>query len=41
MGLNWIAAQETLYDSKALAARLGIQLTTAEDFLRAKAALPA
>jgi uncharacterized protein YbjT (DUF2867 family) len=41
MGLNWIAAQETLYDCKALAARLGIQLTTAEDFLRAKAALPA
>jgi uncharacterized protein YbjT (DUF2867 family) len=40
MGLNWIAAQETLYDAKALAARLRIQLTPAEDFLRAKAALP-
>jgi uncharacterized protein YbjT (DUF2867 family) len=41
MGLNWLAAQETLYDSKALATRLGVRLTSAEDFLRAKAALPA
>jgi uncharacterized protein YbjT (DUF2867 family) len=40
MGLNWIAAQETLYDCKALAARLGIRLTTAENFLGAMAALP-
>lgn len=41
MGLNWAVGHETLYDSRALAADYGITPTSAEQFLRARAALPA
>lgn len=41
MGLNWAASQEAPYDSSALAATLGVRLTSAEQFLRAQAARPA
>ena len=41
MGLNWAVGHDTPYDSAALAATLGVKLTSAEQFLRAKAALPA
>ena len=41
MGLNWLAAQHMPINDTGCAATLGIQLTTAEAFLRAKAALPA
>jgi uncharacterized protein YbjT (DUF2867 family) len=42
MGLYWILGKsETLFDSDDLAADFGIDLTTAERFLAAKAALPA
>lgn len=41
MGLYWILAKsETLFSTGEFAARLGIDLTSAEDFLRAKAQLP-
>lgn len=40
MGLNWAVGHETPYDSSALAAAYGITPTSAEQFLRAKAALP-
>ncbi len=41
MGLNWLAASSMPINDPGHAATLGIQLTRAEDFLRAKAALPA
>jgi len=41
MGLNWLVGFDTPYDSNALASTLGIRLTTADEFLRHKAALPA
>ncbi|MGB8326899.1 MAG: NmrA family NAD(P)-binding protein [Steroidobacteraceae bacterium] len=41
MGLNWLVGFDTLYDSSALAATLGIRLTSTEQFLRDKAGLPA
>ena len=41
MGLNWLAAQGLHINNTGHAATLGIRLTTAEAFLRAKAALPA
>ncbi len=34
MGLNWLVGYDTPYDARALAARLGMQLTSAEQFLR-------
>jgi uncharacterized protein YbjT (DUF2867 family) len=41
MGLYWILAKsETLFSTSDLAASLGVELTTAEDFLRSKAQLP-
>ena len=40
MGLNWLVGYDTPYDATALAARLGVPLTSAEQFLRHKAALP-
>jgi uncharacterized protein YbjT (DUF2867 family) len=38
MGLQWLVGYDTPYDSTALAASLGIDLTRTADFLRAKAA---
>lgn len=41
MAMSWVAAMsDTAFDGKPLAERFGVQLTTAEEFLRAKAALP-
>ena len=41
MGLYWILAKsETLFSTGELADRLGVDLTSAEDFLQAKAQLP-
>lgn len=40
MGLNWLVGYDTPYDATALAARLGVPLTSVEQFLRHKAALP-
>lgn len=37
MGLNWLVGYDTTYDARALAARLGMQLTSAERFLRQSA----
>jgi NADH dehydrogenase len=34
MGLNWLVGYDTPYDASALAARLGLQLTSAEQFLQ-------
>jgi uncharacterized protein YbjT (DUF2867 family) len=41
MGLNWLVGYDTPYDASALAAKLGIRLTSAEEFVRQKAAIPA
>jgi NADH dehydrogenase len=42
MAMSWVAAtSDTAFDGKPLAERFGVRLTTAEEFLRAKAALPA
>jgi uncharacterized protein YbjT (DUF2867 family) len=42
MAMSWVAAtSDTAFDGKPLAERFGAKLTTAEEFLRAKAALPA
>jgi uncharacterized protein YbjT (DUF2867 family) len=41
MGLNWVAARTMPINDPGHAATFGIRLTTAEQFLRAKAALPA
>lgn len=41
MGLNWIAARTMPINDPGHAGTFGIRLTTAEQFLRAKAALPA
>lgn len=41
MGLNWLAAQGMPMKDAGTAAMLGLRLTTAEQFLRAKATLPA
>ena len=41
MGLNWVASRTMPIDDPGHAATFGIRLTTAEQFLRAKAALPA
>jgi hypothetical protein len=42
MGLNWMAARSMPLDDPGTAELLGLKsLTTAEQFLRAKAALPA
>ena len=41
MGLNWIASRTMAVDDPGHAATFGLTLTTAEAFLRAKAALPA
>ena len=41
MAMSWVAAtSDTAFDGKPLAERFGVKLTTAEEFLRAKAALP-
>jgi uncharacterized protein YbjT (DUF2867 family) len=41
MGLNWIASQTLPLADTGTAAMLGVKMTTAEQFLRAKATLPA
>jgi NADH dehydrogenase len=42
MAMNWaVGTSDTLYDMGALAPEFGISLTTGEQFLRAKARLPA
>lgn len=42
MALNWVfSSVETPFDTRNLAQRFGVRLTSAEEFLRAKAALPA
>ena len=41
MGLNWLAARTMPVNDPGHAGTFGIRLTTAEQFLRAKAALPA
>lgn len=42
MAMSWVAAIcDTAFDGKPLAERFGVKLTTAEEFLRAKAVLPA
>jgi uncharacterized protein YbjT (DUF2867 family) len=41
MGLNWLVGFDTPYDATALASKLGIRLTSTEQFLRHKAGLPA
>lgn len=41
MAMSWLAAiHDFACDSRALAERFGVRLTSAEEFLRAKAALP-
>ncbi len=41
MAMSWASAScDTAFDGKPLAARFGVRLTSAEEFLRAKAALP-
>jgi NADH dehydrogenase len=41
MAMSWVDSMtDTGFDGKPLAARFGVKLTTAEEFLRAKAALP-
>ena len=41
MAMSWVGAKSGLaFDGKPLAERFGVRLTTAEEFLRAKAALP-
>jgi uncharacterized protein YbjT (DUF2867 family) len=41
MAMSWVSAMcDTAFDGKPLAERFGVKLTTAEEFLRAKAALP-
>lgn len=41
MALNWVfSLYDTPFDSQALASRFGVRLTSAEEFLRARAALP-
>ncbi len=41
MAMSWVDAMcDTAFDGKPLAERFGVRLTTAEEFLRAKAALP-
>jgi uncharacterized protein YbjT (DUF2867 family) len=41
MAMSWVAAMtDTAFDGRPLAERFGVKLTTAEEFLRAKAALP-
>ena len=39
MGLNWLVGYDTPYDSNALAIKLGIRLTSVEQFLRHKVAV--
>ena len=34
MGLNWLVGYDTAYDARALASRLGLQLTSVEQFLQ-------
>ena len=42
MAMSWVAAMcDTTFDGKPLAERFGVKLQTSEEFLRAKAALPA
>ena len=42
MAMSWLTAIcETAWDCKPLAERFGVRLTSAEEFLRTKAALPA
>ena len=41
MAMSWVAAiSDTAFDGKPLAERFGVKLTSSEEFLRAKAALP-
>ena len=41
MAMSWIGGSRgTEFDGRPLAERFGVELTTAEAFLRAKAALP-
>ena len=40
MGLNWLVGYDTAHEANALAARLGVRLTSVEQFLRHKATLP-
>ena len=41
MAMSWVASMsDTAFDGKPLAERFGVRLTTAEEFLRARAALP-
>jgi uncharacterized protein YbjT (DUF2867 family) len=42
MAMSWVASMtDTAFDGKPLAERFGVKLTSSEEFLRAKAALPA
>jgi hypothetical protein len=41
MGLNWLVGYDTPYEASALAAKLGLRLTSVEQFLRNKAGLSA
>lgn len=41
LGLNWLVGYDTPYDVRELASTLGVKLTTAEQFLKQKASLPA
>lgn len=41
LGLNWLVGYDTPYDMRELASTFGVKLTTAEQFLKQKASLPA
>jgi NADH dehydrogenase len=41
LGLNWLVAYDSAHDARRLAEALGVTLTSADRFLREKAALPA
>lgn len=41
LGLNWLVGYDTPYDMRELASIYGVKLTTAEQFLKHKASLPA
>lgn len=41
LGLNWLVGYDTPYDVRELASTFGVKLTTAEQFLKQKASLPA
>jgi uncharacterized protein YbjT (DUF2867 family) len=41
LGLNWLVGYDTPYNTKEIASTFGVNLTTAEQFLKQKASLPA